>query len=519
MKTSTSLAFFLASFQVHEKGILIALAPLSLLAADAPNFVSWFSIAATWTLWPLLTIDRLCEAYVCCLVIYLCINSMVGLPSSKSNPNNADVDIFLHRHFTRFIPPLSFAVMILLHMSEWVVAPPSHLPDLFPVLWSLMGCGIFCISFAATLWAMFVQVAKGNTKQKATGNTKRNTRAKSTMQKKVYSLTMGIACLCGATFGEAFLFSPLSHPTHLNQWTMSTAKPSFVFSPQKNNMLSFLALHSSDKNFDIGAILTSDLLARARVPLAWEVQQARDSKPVLNLSVRDPGTLSLSDEAMSATGDDFDDASMMDDKDGSWEDGHLWVDTERQLMSIGILLDSKDTKSGDENKLASKLTSESILSRAPQLLRLPSLQIIDSAHFFLSGGNATTDAMDSGSICSSTAPSKPKWSLALLLQVDPSLLTYRADDLYHGLEYLTNMMARGNRAVIIQSIQSQYFLSPLMATQLFRMGVDSGMDERRVSLALGNAAKASGKAVQGIVGDLGKDIRELKRIKGGKGSL
>lgn len=40
-----------------------------------------------------------------------------------------------------------------------------------------------------------------------------------------------------------------------------------------------------------------------------------------------------------------------------------------------------------------------------------------------------------------------------------------------------------------------------------------------MSRALGSAAKASGKAVEGIVGDMGRSLREWKQTKGGKGSL
>ena len=47
--TGASLSFFLASFQVHEKSILLPLAPLSLL--DAPmHLIQWFSVVCTWSL-------------------------------------------------------------------------------------------------------------------------------------------------------------------------------------------------------------------------------------------------------------------------------------------------------------------------------------------------------------------------------------------------------------------------------------------------------------------------------------
>eukprot|EP00957_Ditylum_brightwellii_P149699 11399896-Ditylum_brightwellii.AAC.1 len=78
--TSTSLAFFLASFQVHEKSIMMALSPLSLIVADSPMFISWFSLVAVWTLWPLLQVDRLQVAYVTCTAIFVSLLFLYGRP-------------------------------------------------------------------------------------------------------------------------------------------------------------------------------------------------------------------------------------------------------------------------------------------------------------------------------------------------------------------------------------------------------------------------------------------------------
>ena len=44
---SCSLSFFLASFQVHEKSILLVLAPCALLLGQDEAFVEWFSILCT----------------------------------------------------------------------------------------------------------------------------------------------------------------------------------------------------------------------------------------------------------------------------------------------------------------------------------------------------------------------------------------------------------------------------------------------------------------------------------------
>lgn len=66
-----------------------------------------------------------------------------------------------------------------------------------------------------------------------------------------------------------------------------------------------------------------------------------------------------------------------------------------------------------------------------------------------------------------------------VIEGDPSLLTYLADDLQYGLEeYLPNMMFLGNGTLAAQMIQTQLKLSPTFAFQLIRMGVEGGLEER-----------------------------------------
>jgi len=467
---STSLAFFLASFQVHEKGIIIPLAPISLLAMNAPHFVSFFSIVATWSLWPLLAIDQLLDPYVCCLVIFMCINSMAGVPPSQMPSYKKEVDIFSDKYITKYIPTLSGVVMVLLHLSELMIAPPSHLPDLFPVLWSFVGCGLFCISYLGTVWAMASQSKSRETRGEMQAVRGKRAKSKSIIPPAI----LGMLLLSYTKGSAAFLLCSSCH---------------------HSNIRIAYTLQLSSGNHDMDGIITHELLERARLPLGWELQNAKEAKPVLDLSARNYDTLSLADGA-----DEFmspvEDATVIDDLNQvdcePWENGELWEDTAQNLIAMGILANNEGT--------GTKLTSQKILNKAPQLLRLPTSQIVEAASFLLSypfGTNSTA-----------------------LLVTDPSLLTYWADDLEYGLDiYLSNMMFRGNSTLAAQMIQTQLSFSPAMALQLVRMGIEGGMSERSVSRALGDAGKASSKAVEGVVGDSARSLREWKQNKGGKGSL
>jgi alpha-1,3-glucosyltransferase len=145
--TSTALAFFLASFQVHEKSILLALAPCALLLWQDPILVDWFSIVCVWTLWPLLQVDRLHVAYVCMVAIF---GSLIWC---RRQANESVPSVF--SGLLGWIPAVSYLGMLGLHLAEIFVPVPSHLPDLFEVLWSVAGCGMFCLSWSITCVKLF----------------------------------------------------------------------------------------------------------------------------------------------------------------------------------------------------------------------------------------------------------------------------------------------------------------------------------------------------------------------------
>ena len=77
----------------------------------------------------------------------------------------------------------------------------------------------------------------------------------------------------------------------------------------------------------------------------------------------------------------------------------------------------------------------------------------------------------------------------------------------------------GNKTLSHQTIQAQLVVAPINALQFVRMGVIGGLSERQVSRALGNAAEASGRAVERVVGDAGSSYKELQRLKKGRDLL
>ncbi|GAX84554.1 hypothetical protein CEUSTIGMA_g11975.t1 [Chlamydomonas eustigma] len=68
---NTSMAFFMFSFQVHEKSILLPLLPMTLLAASEPTLVMWSPLMAMLSMYPLLHRDGVIMAYSATALVYL----------------------------------------------------------------------------------------------------------------------------------------------------------------------------------------------------------------------------------------------------------------------------------------------------------------------------------------------------------------------------------------------------------------------------------------------------------------
>lgn len=163
--TSSALAFFLASFQVHEKSILLALAPASLLLWDDTLFCDWFAFAAAWSMWPLLVVDRLQVAYYCSMMIFY-----AGINRFRPTMNQEDeLGKWPSVEWCwRVLCKLSFVAMMSLHAMKMVITVPSQLPDLFPVLWSVGGCALCCLAWARTIAALLLgkRAQNGSSKMK-----------------------------------------------------------------------------------------------------------------------------------------------------------------------------------------------------------------------------------------------------------------------------------------------------------------------------------------------------------------
>ncbi|KAI8323906.1 glucosyltransferase required for N-linked glycosylation pathway [Martensiomyces pterosporus] len=155
---NSSLAFFLFSFQVHEKTILLPLMPALLLICDEPWAVDWFVQVALFSMYPLLFRDGLQIPYWVMAIGWSLVRGCPGCPADSRIPFAALV-----------LQWLSTLVMVTIHAAHAFVPPPASMPDLYVVLNVVFSCTmfvLFLVYFNYRQLSLF-RTAAAPTKQKA----------------------------------------------------------------------------------------------------------------------------------------------------------------------------------------------------------------------------------------------------------------------------------------------------------------------------------------------------------------
>jgi len=142
---NSSMSFFLFSFQVPEKTILLPLLPMTLLLSTAPHDSSTFKLGVLannvgmFSMWPLLRKDGLATQYIALTLLW---NRLIGHSPCISLRQATFLDVFT------WVVYLGCA---LLHLLEFAYRPPARYPDLFPVLNVLVSTPVFVLTW---LWSI-----------------------------------------------------------------------------------------------------------------------------------------------------------------------------------------------------------------------------------------------------------------------------------------------------------------------------------------------------------------------------
>lgn len=168
---TVSWGFFLCSYQVHEKNVLLPLLPMTLLLGGKegllPSTRAWVGLAnmvGVWTMFPLLKRDELQIPYY---VISLLWAYLLGLPplsfSAYHEGSRSGLNLF-----SKIMHINIYIVMVGWHIIEAFFLPPVDKPDLWVVGNAIVGTGAFGICYLWCLWRLAM-------KSELLGVTKRKT--------------------------------------------------------------------------------------------------------------------------------------------------------------------------------------------------------------------------------------------------------------------------------------------------------------------------------------------------------
>lgn len=167
---NSSLAFFLFSFQVHEKSILLVAIPVLLHLPNDPFVCFWFLIVSCFSMLPLFVKDGLVIAYFALMVFYaisfvVCMEHTMANSGTIARNKNAFVEYYGNllrvllnvefgksntirktiKHLVKnqaalkalmlhLLMIVSFIGMAILTVAYLILKPPPAYPDIFPLM-------------------------------------------------------------------------------------------------------------------------------------------------------------------------------------------------------------------------------------------------------------------------------------------------------------------------------------------------------------------------------------------------
>jgi alpha-1,3-glucosyltransferase len=124
---NSALAFFLASFQVHEKSLLLVLVPASLLLNDDIVLISWIQVIGTFSMFPLLIRDGQRIPYVITIILFIVMIILYrSISQASSSSSSLSVPFSKWNSIKRIVVILSSIGMITLHTMEIFIVPPKR---------------------------------------------------------------------------------------------------------------------------------------------------------------------------------------------------------------------------------------------------------------------------------------------------------------------------------------------------------------------------------------------------------
>lgn len=141
---NSALSFYLFSYQVHEKTILLAAIPALLILPQEPLACTWFLCISVFSMLPLLLKDKLLIPYIALSTLFVltfecCSFNEVSSRKGSESSNKRSVFAFLV-HNIKYLYNLSLIVCVVLTISSHTIIPPKRYPDIWPLIVSVYSC-------------------------------------------------------------------------------------------------------------------------------------------------------------------------------------------------------------------------------------------------------------------------------------------------------------------------------------------------------------------------------------------
>ena len=150
------LGFFLFSFQVHEKHVLLPLLPAALLAPSAPRELGWFVALCTFSLFPLLRRDGQALPYCVVQLLFGLLSRMYAAHALPAAAAAAARPTSAAARWTGWrLPAVSVLGMLAIHLAEAALPPPARYPDLHSVAFAAYSCAHLVVFYLAAVYAQW----------------------------------------------------------------------------------------------------------------------------------------------------------------------------------------------------------------------------------------------------------------------------------------------------------------------------------------------------------------------------
>ncbi|KAG4131420.1 hypothetical protein ERO13_D09G205800v2 [Gossypium hirsutum] len=163
---NTSFSFYLFSFQVHEKSILLPLLPLTLLALEESRSILWLTHFAMFSMFPLLHRDKLVLAYMALYALFILVYFAPCGPSGRCHGSKTLDNTQKTKRSVDFITSITFHPLLMgflglcsliLHVIYLTMHPPNKYPFLFEAVIMLICFSqfvLFTFYFNSKQWML-----------------------------------------------------------------------------------------------------------------------------------------------------------------------------------------------------------------------------------------------------------------------------------------------------------------------------------------------------------------------------